>query len=272
MTVQEEQTLVRQAVAGSKEAVEKVVVYLQADLYNLSIRFLFDTEEGKDATQEILIRLITRLSTFEHKSRLKTWAWRIAKNYLINYKESRKTAQNGFSFEAFSAYLQQDSAQDAYAGPDGPLLELEVKLSCSTALLQCLSREQRIAYLLGELFELGSEEGAYVTDTRPENFRKRLSVARERIRGFMQDNCGIVNPDRACRCQKRIQAGLDSQRIKPGKLNFVGALSQEETVRQVEGLASLAALYHTQPKYQVPGALQDAVRALIASRKFDVLS
>ena len=45
-------------------------------------------EDAEDATQEILVRIVTRLSQFDFRSRLKTWAYRVAVNFILDVKKS----------------------------------------------------------------------------------------------------------------------------------------------------------------------------------------
>jgi DNA-directed RNA polymerase specialized sigma24 family protein len=61
------------AIAGDKDALNQLVTAMQGDLYGLSLRMLCNREDAEDATQEILIRLVTRLAQFDFRSKLKTW-------------------------------------------------------------------------------------------------------------------------------------------------------------------------------------------------------
>ena len=76
------------------------------------------------------------------------------------------------------------------------------------ALLQCLERSERIAYVLGGIFDLPSAEAAWILDVTPAAYRKRLERARQRIRSFMNSTCGLVNPGAFCRCARRTSAAL----------------------------------------------------------------
>ena len=78
----------RQAIDGDREALERLVRLLQADIYGLSLRMLWNREDAEDATQEILVRIVTRLSQFDFRSRLKTWAYRVAVNFILDVKKS----------------------------------------------------------------------------------------------------------------------------------------------------------------------------------------
>ena len=63
------------AVAGDKDALDYLVSGLQDDVYGLSeFRMLCNREDAEDATQEILIRIVTHLSQFDFRSKMKTWA------------------------------------------------------------------------------------------------------------------------------------------------------------------------------------------------------
>jgi len=270
MKPQEEQAMVNAAAEGSKAELEKLVRWIQGDVYNLAVRFLWNTDDAQDATQEILLKTITHLSTFKGESALKTWVYRIAYNYLINAMKS-KAEQRSVNFTAFSKYIRADLDQVEYAGADKDILTEEVKLSCSTGLLLCLNREQRLAYLLGEVFEVSSEDGAFITDTNTSNFRKRLSMAREKIRSFIEGHCGLVKAANPCRCQKRINAALQQQRIIVGQLQFVGSASREAVKQQVEQLIDVAALYKSHPHYQPPTQILNAIKSLVASGRFPVL-
>ena len=67
-------------------------------------------------------------------------------------------------------------------------------------MLLCLDRPHRIAYILGEIFELDGPEAAEVLDVRPAAFRKRLERARTQIVEFTRAHCGMVRPENRCRC------------------------------------------------------------------------
>lgn len=270
MKMENELVVIKNAVNGDEHSLERIIRFLQRDIYNLSVRFLWNPQDAQDATQEILIKIITHLSAFNGNSSLKTWSYRIATNHLINIKKSM-AEKNIFSLDEFSTYIKSGLDQTEYNQPDKDLLALEVKLSCSTGLLLCLTREQRITYLLGEVFEVDSNEGAFITETTAENFRKRLSLAREKIRNFMQGHCGLINAENPCRCNKRINSGLEIKRINPEQLNFADKFSQSEVVYQVEDLISVATLYKTQPIYDTPERLISEIKQLIESGRFPIL-
>src|SRR3989304_6568756 len=78
---------------GSRVALEELVVRHQAWIYNLALRMVHHPEDAKDATQEVLIKLFTRISTFDGRSSLRTWLYRIVINHLLNMKRSRAASR-----------------------------------------------------------------------------------------------------------------------------------------------------------------------------------
>jgi len=105
------------------------------------------------------------------------------------------------------------------------LLVEEVKFGCTQGMLLCLDREHRIAYVLGAVLELSSDEAADVCGISPAAFRKRLQRARERIQQFMQGHCGLLDPDNSCRCRRRIGAAIERERVDPDNLLFAQRVS-----------------------------------------------
>ncbi len=83
-----ESELIDQAVNGDKKVLESLLLSVQDMIYNLSLRMLGSPQDAEDAVQEIMIKIITQLSTFRKESTFSTWAYRVATNYLINCKKS----------------------------------------------------------------------------------------------------------------------------------------------------------------------------------------
>ncbi len=81
--------LVAQIRAGSREALESLIKRHQSWIYNIVQRMVYVPEDAEDITQEILIKVITKLSTFESRSSFRTWLYRIVVNHVLNMKRSR---------------------------------------------------------------------------------------------------------------------------------------------------------------------------------------
>ena len=83
--------LVEQAKNGDRAALEKLVLRHQAWIYNIAVRMVFRPQDAEEVTQEVLVKVITKLGTFEGKSKFRTWLYRIAANHVLNMK--RRSAE-----------------------------------------------------------------------------------------------------------------------------------------------------------------------------------
>ena len=140
--------LVRQAVGGDRDALDRLVRALQGDVYGLALRMLWNREDAEDATQEILVRTVTRLAQFDFRSTLKTWVYRIAVNYVLDVKKS-SVEQMHLNFQRFADDLVEGLSSEGPADSERSLLVEEVKIGCTLGLLQCIDRTHRLAYVLG---------------------------------------------------------------------------------------------------------------------------
>lgn len=248
---------VARAREGSREALETVVRAVQPDVYRVALRFLGHPQDAEDASQEILIRIVTGLGSFRGDSRFRTWAYRIACNALLTLRKKGRM-EHAMSFDEFGEDLARGLSDDplaVHADVDHALLLEEVKIGCTLALLMCLDRNHRLAYVLGEILEMDHNEAAQILEIKPAAFRKRLSRARASITSFMMSRCGLVNPANACRCRRRVDAAIRLGRVDPTNLLFATSLEQATrfpevlvTIRRLESAQRAAALYRSHPE------------------------
>src|SRR5688500_4682438 len=159
----EDQALITLAQAGSKRALEQLVLRHQSWIYNIVLRMVYFPVDAEDITQEILIKLFTRLSTFEGRSSFRTWLYRIAVNHVLNMKRSR-AEQKEFTFTEYGQGLNETpdaELPDPHALPvDVQLVVDEARIGCTSGMLLCLDREQRMVYILGAIFGVADAAGA----------------------------------------------------------------------------------------------------------------
>jgi RNA polymerase sigma factor (sigma-70 family) len=229
MTIEEE---ARRAIDGDRDALETLVRALQGDIYGLALRMLCNREDAEDATQEILVRIITRLSQFDFRSKLKTWAFRVAVNYILDVKKS-PVERFHLSFEQFAQELSDGLGLEAPAETEYSLLIEEVKVGCSLGMLQCLDRPHRLAYVLGEIFEMSGPQAAESLDISPDLFRKRLQHARTAILTFTRQYCGLVSEAAACSCNRQVPAALRSGKVRADACNYAANASSFQQARAV---------------------------------------
>jgi RNA polymerase sigma factor (sigma-70 family) len=213
------EALARRATDGDRDALAELVRGLEPLVHAVAIRMLWHREDAEDATQEILVRVVTRLSQFDFQSQLKTWAFRVAKNYLLDVKKSCVEGR-GLTFTSFGEDLAE--AQSAAGPADGEhsLLTEEVKIGCTLGMLQCLDRPHRLAYVLGEIMDLSAPEAAEALELDAATFRKRLQRAREAVEAFTRAHCGVVSESAPCQCNRRVPIAIRLGRVRPDEPAF----------------------------------------------------
>jgi RNA polymerase sigma factor (sigma-70 family) len=221
--------LVDKVLEGDSKALDSLVNIHQAFIYNVAWKMTHSNEDALDLTQEVLIKVITKLSTFKKKSTFRTWLYRIVFNEFLQSKRKAKE-------EAFPSFEEHDRQLNAVPDP-GPTpseeLELkdytrEVKFRCTSAMLICLDREQRLIYLLGDSFGIDHNVGADIFGISTQNFRVKLSRARKELHNYMEYRCGLINKANPCRCVKKAKSAL-----KMGVLNEHNFIFKPSYTKQI---------------------------------------
>jgi RNA polymerase sigma factor (sigma-70 family) len=228
--------LAREAINGDREALDRLVRALQGDVYGLALRMLWNREDAEDATQEILVRAVTRLAQFDFRSKLKTWVYRIAVNYILDVKKSPVERMH-LDFQRFADDLVEGLSSDGPADSERSVLVEEVKIGCTLGMLQCLDRPHRLAYVLGEILDLSGPESAEALGISAELFRKRLQHARTAIEAFTRSYCGLASDSAACACHRRVPAARRLGRVRPEALDFA---KQPSSYQETRGLVRRA--------------------------------
>src|SRR5438067_899510 len=180
--------LVEQAKNGDRAALEKLVLRHQAWIYNIALRMVFQPQDAEEVTQEVLIKVITKLGTFKAESKFRTWLYRIAANHVLNMK--RRSAETKVTtFADYGAAIDRTPDLDL---PDRksvpvelPVLVEEAKNGCTMGMLLCLDRKQRLIFTLGEILGVSDALGSEVLEMTAENFRQSLARARRDLHSFM---------------------------------------------------------------------------------------
>lgn len=220
-TEEQSQLLVKQSLAGDKNALNDLIKLHEPFIYNVAWKYTNDENEAKDLTQEVRIKIITKLSSFEGKSSFRTWAYRIVFNQFLQTKR-RPVEDRWESLDAFATEL------NSIPSPELTLEEEQeqvfrtktARTRCMSGMLMCLTREQRLLYLLGEVFRIDHTIGAEIFGLTKENYRVRLSRTRKEFHAFMNKQCGLVNLNNPCRCSKKAKAMEAAGKMQVNKKLF----------------------------------------------------
>ena len=177
-----DQQLVERAQRGDKRAFELLVAKYQRKLGRLLSRFVRDSAEVEDVTQEAFIKAYRALPSFRGESAFYTWLYRIgintAKNYLVALGRRAPTT-TGFDNEEAEGFEDAEQLRDVST----PESELEGKEIAATVNheMDALPADLRTAITLREIEGLSYEEIASVMNCPVGTVRSRIFRARDAI-------------------------------------------------------------------------------------------
>jgi len=213
--------LIKEILNGNKKSLNGLILRHQPFIYNIAWKMLGDPVKAEDLTQEALLKIISNLSSFKAKSSFRTWAYRIVRNYFLN---DQKKPSNMFAsnFEDLGQMLDASGSVDISPEEQESKKEeiREVRLQCLSGMLLCLTKEQRLIYIIGDIFNSDHTIGADIMEISKDNYRKKLSKARKDLHNFMQHKCGLVNKSNPCRCHKKVTIALEHGMIDAKNLLY----------------------------------------------------
>ena len=226
--------LVREAQEGSQKALEKLVKLHQRFIYNVALKFVRDPDAAADLSQEVLIKMITKLAQFKGKSSFRTWLYKIVVTHFVNSKR-RRSEQQVKSFDEYgvfldNAYTTEEMTEEEQEQHQNKIVNIRTR--CMTSMLLCLDRQQRIVFILGSIFNIKSNIAAKLLDITAENFRQQLSRAKADLFQFMDNKCGLINPNNPCRCSKKTKGFMKEGLIDEQAIQF-----KAELVTQINQIA-----------------------------------
>lgn len=216
-----DEALVAAAVEGDHGALETLVSRHQQWIYNLAFRMTMVPEDAEDVTQEVLVKVVTKLGSYDPgKAAFRTWLYRVVKNHVLNMKaRGYEGAITGF--EAYYSFVDQVPDQEPADTPEMARVTEDLKIGCVMGTLLCLDRTQRLVFILAVAFGVTDSEGSDLLGMSRDAFRQTLSRARGKLRKYMGGNCGLVNPEARCRCRKKVKAFVDSGAYSVDRLNYL---------------------------------------------------
>jgi len=133
-------------------------------IINLAFRLSGNRETARDLTQEIFLKVYENLDSFEGKSHIYTWIYRIAVNHIYNYlKKERRYRWLDLLDKNISDSLHENQIDPAYrasnpsAPPDGAM-QTSQRAEIVWKTVQTLPAKYRVPLILHHYEELSYKE------------------------------------------------------------------------------------------------------------------
>jgi RNA polymerase sigma-70 factor (ECF subfamily) len=175
---------------GDVRAFEVLVARHRKPVYNFILRFVRDSAQAEDVTQETFLRLIKGADAYERQAKFTTWLFTIARNLCVDASrrgKHRKAASLDAPLdgEEGSASLL-DLVPDGGAGVDRQAQSRELALRIRNA-IEALPDEQREIFLLREVADLQFNEIASVVGCPENTVKSRMRYALEKLREALEE-------------------------------------------------------------------------------------
>ncbi|MBZ0277276.1 MAG: sigma-70 family RNA polymerase sigma factor [Anaerolineae bacterium] len=180
-----EQTLIRQALRGSLDAFNTLVLAYQDGVYSAAYRIMGESASAADATQETFITAYRRLSTYRGGS-FRAWLLRIATNTCYDELRRRKR-RPASSLEDLPGAESDDGLPLPDPGDTPEQITQQNELN--RALEDCiraLQADQRLVLVMSDVEGFSYQEIADSAGVNLGTVKSRLSRARAGVRQCMQ--------------------------------------------------------------------------------------
>jgi RNA polymerase sigma-70 factor (ECF subfamily) len=193
-----DQAVLEAARSGDPDAFEQLVAEHRPSLHAHARRILGSRHDADDAIQEALLRAWRAISTFEGRSSIRTWLYRIATNASLDLiaRRRRRAApvESELAGNPAAGVTEVPLTDDTRPEPDSDELMPEARyerreaaeLAFSAALRHLPSRP-RAALILRDVLGLRAREAAEVLSTSPAAVNSALHRARAALENANPD-------------------------------------------------------------------------------------
>jgi RNA polymerase sigma-70 factor (ECF subfamily) len=167
MNKPDDKELIQRCQKGDRQAFETLLVRYEKPVYNAAYRMLHNTDDARDVTQTVFLKVYENLDQYDPAHRFFSWVYRIALNEAINWlkKSSRETT------------LDVETA-DQGDGPEAKANEQQLGEGMEAALMMIKS-EYRAVIILKHVLGCSYIEISEVLDIPEKKVKSRLYTARQ---------------------------------------------------------------------------------------------
>jgi RNA polymerase sigma-70 factor (ECF subfamily) len=177
--------LVERHRVGDAQAFDEVYSRFEEMVYNLALRLSGSADEAADLTQEIFLRIFRHLGSFNGRSALKTWVFRVALNHCRERLSRFRPATRPLAEEAGEEATGAVYLADPGRGPEDLAVAADERRRVARG-LALLPPSFREAVVLRDLQGLSYQEIAEVLGVRVGTVRSRIARGREQLRNHLE--------------------------------------------------------------------------------------
>jgi RNA polymerase sigma-70 factor (ECF subfamily) len=170
MNNENDRELIENCMNGDRHAIEALLFRYEKPVYNAAYRMLNSTEDARDVTQTVFLKVIEKLDSYDPRYKFFSWIYRIALNESINClkKQNRLDA------------LDRDPVSEA-SGPAEQAGTDQMSQGMQTALMM-IQAEYRTVIVLKHLVDCSYAEISQILDLPEKKVKSRLYSGRQLLK------------------------------------------------------------------------------------------
>jgi RNA polymerase sigma-70 factor (ECF subfamily) len=175
--------LLHQIAQGSEPALADLYALFSSRVYNTALSYLQNAAEAEEVTQDVFVKIYQSAATFQGKSSVSTWIYRIAVNQSldrINYRKRQK--RFGFMVQLFGEDSAEPQLDIPHFDHPGVLLEHKENARILFQAIESLPEQQKTAFILSFIEELPRQEVADVLQLSLKAVESLLQRAKANLR------------------------------------------------------------------------------------------
>ena len=210
-TDRSEAAILDRALSGDREAFGVLAEEHREALLRLCFKMTGSHEEAEDLVQETLLKAYSKFGTFQLRSSLGTWLYRIATNACLDHQRGRKPWDLEQRWQWFheNDELVKNIEQSIFLSPEKSAEVKEVAATCINCITMSLPPKQRAAIILCDQLGMSREEAARAIDASVASVKTELHRGRKVMTDVFEHHCALV--DEKNDCNACISAGRAKQ-------------------------------------------------------------
>ena len=182
MTDQNEARLVKRAKQGDMHAFEELIIQHEKIVYNVALRMMNHSEDAKDISQEVFLKLWRTLAQYQFDAAFSTWLYRLTQNVCIDFLRKQKRQQHvSLTFSDDKDEGKELSVPDPEPLPEERVIFNE-KQEAIRAAMNALPVDFREILELRVVQQLPYEQIAQIMDLPVGTVKSRLARARLQLK------------------------------------------------------------------------------------------
>ncbi len=171
--------------AGNRNEFARLVEGYTDPIYRLAINMLGNEQDAEDVLQETFVKILKHIDTFEERSALSTWIYRVAANEaLMVLRKGKRKAESLDEPDDEDSVDHPKEITDWCCQPEKTFMSVEVQQELDLAIKQ-LPEKLRLVFILRDMEDLSIKETADALNITEMAVKTRLLRARMKLREML---------------------------------------------------------------------------------------